>query len=202
MNLENKLPLISNISIDYLHNNIYTPIVSILINYPHYCAIPLIILIVSFILPLVTCPNSNNTSNITNEAFTETVGTNYYNNSNAFSTGSENSYNNTTGGGNGGEDPFKGKQVFFLLRDRALLKIPYKLYKEFVVCVKKFFLIKKFLIKNFKALTDRLRSLISVNKISIETFLRDTEYIRERVHTLIQNLIDIQTRLGHYIQVL
>jgi len=45
VNLEYKLPFISNISTDYLHNNIYIPIIDILTNYPHFIILPLLPLI-------------------------------------------------------------------------------------------------------------------------------------------------------------
>jgi NADH-ubiquinone oxidoreductase chain 6 len=197
--LEDKFFYISDLSIDYVYNNIYLPINNIIINYPQYLILPIISILLSIVLP-VTNPNNTNTvkssANKTDKGessvtYSETKITKVIN------------FGANTSGNNGGEDPNKKKEnVFFLLKDKKKIPVPFYLYKEYIDNLDMFIKTRTSLKDKFHLLRHKISNyLTSGGKLSLrnaetgeinevmKNFLDFTEDDRKEITELINQYI-------------
>jgi NADH-ubiquinone oxidoreductase chain 6 len=150
INLESKL-LSANYVNWHIDNNIFISIYHMINNYPFHCLLPIIIIIIPVVIA-ITNPDSTNS---TNKASTPDTNTGTDVDNIIVNTGDNTNTNkiNTCGaGGSGGEDPNQNKKIFFLLKDKTRIPVPYYIYKEYIDNLEMF-------IKTRTSLKDKLNLL-------------------------------------------
>jgi hypothetical protein len=224
INLESKLLTMNH---PYIYDDTFMHIYHIITNYPHFCLLPIIILIIPIIVSMSTShPNGTDNTNTNNNINNET------NANNTVTTSTEDNVESTVGigttntdinMGDGGEDPDENERIgraFFRCKDGNILDVSYDLYVAFVRCLKELVEALKVLRVRFDTLTIALVASIAVNRnardAAGERFLYDTattprhspRYVmmrgydgaREHAIDQIHTVENLQLQLGNYLE--
>jgi NADH-ubiquinone oxidoreductase chain 6 len=191
----NKIPLY-DLSIDYIYNNVYLPFNYILTCCPQYLILPIIIILLPIVLPVT---NPNNTDTNRNESNVQTDKGESSTTLSGIKITEAVSHNANISGSNGGEDPNQNrKKIFFLLKDKKKIPVPYNLYKEYIDNLEIFLKVRTSLKEKLHSLRSKISNYITgggklnlcnpetgeINE-AMENFLEYTEDDRKEIIKLI-----------------
>jgi NADH-ubiquinone oxidoreductase chain 6 len=131
IDLESKLQLAN-----YLHwnidNHVLMSVHHLITNYPFHCLLPIMMVTVTAAIAITHPDSTDSTKNTTStNIVTNTDNTTVITVDNT-STVNTSKINTCGAGGSGGEDPNRNRKVFFLLKDKTKIPVPYAIYKEYI----------------------------------------------------------------------